>query len=222
MPAAPPQIAAGSATNFSFKLSSGTNQGQEALDLASIVDSIKDTPLGPAEPAEFMVWTPMLTWLGESDPAKAAELRAAGVAVRQQSWGSNASRPQEIERVYLDGAGALWVEVVFATFVQVGPGITDGDGDGRKEVYAKLAPVHYTGDVVAKLSNEYGKTAFTTHRLSLEIRKSLNELYSTATAAQVERFIGQPFEVPGVGTISYPFVVLKHAGGQRNVILVAP
>ena len=38
----------------------------------------------------------------------------------------------------------------------------------------------------------------------------------------VVRFIGQPFDIPGLGTIQYPFVVLKHAGGQENAILVGP
>ncbi len=28
------------------------------------------------------------------------------------------------------------------------------------------------------------------------------------------------FDVPGVGTIAYPFVVLGHTTGQKNVILV--
>jgi hypothetical protein len=221
-PAPPLTIAGGTASNFTFKLTSGKNTGQEALELSSIVDAITDTPLGPTAPAEFMVWTPMLTWLGETDPAKAADLRAAGVAVRQQTWGSTTSRPQEIERVYLDASGAIWVEVVFASFMQVGPGITDNDSDGRKEIYAKVAAIHYTSDVVDKLRMDYAKKTFTTHGLSKEVSKSLNELYSTATQAQVERYIGQPFEAAGIGTINYPFVVLKHAGGQRNVILVAP
>jgi hypothetical protein len=218
-----PEIGGGSAKNFTFKLNSGKNTGQEALDLATIVDALKDTPIAASAAAEFMVWTPMLTWLGEWDAGKAADLKAAGVAVRQQSWGGTATRPQDIERVYLDTAsGALWVEVVFASFVQVGPGITDDDGDGRKEVYARVAGIHHSSDVIDKLSKEYGKTTFTTHGLSKEVTKSLNELYSTATAAQVERYVGQPIELPGVGMINYPFVVLKHAGGQKNVILVAP
>jgi len=64
------------------------------------------------------------------------------------------------------------------------------------------------------------KTTFATHGLSIEVSKSLNELYST-TGAHVERYIGQPFDVPNLGTITYPFVVLRHSAGQENVILVA-
>jgi len=224
-PAPAPEItgtgAAGGAKNFTFPLRSGTRMGEEAVELATIVDALKDTPLG-AEPAEIMNWTPMIKWLGEWDLAKAADLTAVGVAVRQQSWGGNALRPQEIQRVFLDPASrTLWAEVAFAPFVQVGAGITDNDGDGRKEIYARVPTVHYGAEMVDKLANEYGKTMFNTHGLSKEVTKSLNELYST-TGAQVERFIGQPFEVPGVGAIKYPFVVLRHMAGQKNVILVAP
>lgn len=221
-PAPAPTIAVDGAKNFTFSLKSGANAGQEALDLASVVDTLSATGLSAADQAAFMIWTPMLTWLGEWDAAKAADLKAAGVAVRQQNWGGNSTRPQDIERVYLDNAsGTLWVEVVFASFVQIGPGITDSDGDGRKEIFAKLARIHYTKEAVDKLAHEYGTTTFTTHGFSKEVSKSLNELYSS-TAAQVEKLIGQPFDVPGLGTINYPFVVLRHTGGQKNVILVAP
>jgi acetylglutamate kinase len=76
-------------------------------------------------------------------------------------------------------------------------------------------------DIAGKLTSEYIATVYNTHGLSKEVTKSLNELYST-TAAQVEKYIGEPFEIVGTGTISYPFVVLRHANGKKNVILVAP
>ncbi|HEX7501728.1 MAG TPA: hypothetical protein VF524_15720, partial [Polyangia bacterium] len=62
---------------------------------------------------------------------------------------------------------------------------------------------------------------FSTYSLSKQVTKSLNEIYST-TGAQVERTIGQPFDVAGLGTITYPYIVLKDAVGQENVFLVAP
>jgi hypothetical protein len=221
VPSPAPEIGGGVAKNFSFKiLTPGPKMGQEVLDLATIADTTAGTPLGATEPADFMLWTPMLNWLTEWDAAKAADLKAVEVAVRQQSWGGNAVRPQELEKVFLDAQGNLWVKVVFASFVQVGPGITDDDGDGNKEIYAKVAPAQYTREIVDKLG-EYRTTTFTAHPLSKEITKALNELYSK-TAAQVERTIGQPFDVPGLGTISYPTLVLRHSGGQKNVLLVAP
>ena len=163
----------------------------------------------------------MLNWLTDWDPTKSADLKLAGVAVKQQNWGTNVQRPQELQRVYLDGAnGVLWVEVVFAPFVQVGDGITDSDGDGYKEIFAKVDSRYVSQEILDKLVG-YGQTRYTTHGMSDEVTKALREIYST-TSAQVERFIGQPFDIPGVGTIQYPFVVLKHAGGQENVILVGP
>jgi hypothetical protein len=220
-PSPQPEIGANGAANFTFPVSSGANQGLEALDLVTIVDSIKDTPLGPTEPADFMMWSSMVNWLNEWSPSKSVTLKLAGLAVRQQGWGSNVIRPQEIEKVFLDTVTRkLWVKVVFENFVQLGPGISDDDGDGRKEIYAAVAAAHYTSEILDVLTNTYMKATFTTYGLSQQVTKSLNELYST-TGAQLERYIGQPFDVTGLGTIVYPFVVLKHLAGQENVILVA-
>ncbi|HEX7597555.1 MAG TPA: carboxypeptidase-like regulatory domain-containing protein, partial [Polyangia bacterium] len=222
IPSPQPTIVAGVASGFTFPVLSGANQGQEALDLTTIVDSLKDTPFGATEPTDYMMWTPMVNWLGEWDAAKSVTLKVAGLAVRQQGWGGNAVRPQDIEKVFLDpSTGRLWVKVVFENFVQLGPGISDDDGDGRKEIYAALANAHYTAEIVNALVTNYTVTTFSTYALSKQVTKSLNEIYST-TGAQVERFIGQPFDVKDLGTIVYPYVVLKHAVGQENAILVAP
>jgi hypothetical protein len=221
VPAPAPEIAAGVAKGFSFQIKTGAKMGQEVLDLTTIADAIKDTPLGATEPAEWMLWTPMINWLNDWDTVKAAELVAVAVAVRQQNWGGNAIRPQDLEKVYFDAQGNLWVKVVFASFVQLGPSINDDDGDGLKEVYAKIAAGHYSKELADKLSQDYGKTLFTAHGLSKEITRGLRDLYST-TGAQVERTLGQPFEVMGLGTFAYPTLVLRHAGGQKNVFLVAP
>lgn len=221
-PSPQPTIVAGVASGFTFPVLSGANQGQEALDLTTIVDSIKDTPFGPTEPTDYMMWTSMVNWLGEWDAAKSVTLKVAGLAVRQQGWGGNSVRPQDIEKVFLDpSTGRLWVKVVFENFVQLGAGITDDDGDGRKEIYAAVGSAHYTAEMVNALVTNYTVTTFSTYALSKQVTKSLNEIYST-TGAQVERFIGQPFDVAGLGTIVYPYVVLKHAVGQENAILVAP
>ena len=220
-PSPQPQIAGNTAANFSFPIKTGPAMGQEALEPTSIVDAPAGSALGASEPASFMMWTPLVNWVAEWDPAKAAELRLVGTAVRQQNWGGNSQRPQEIDKAYLDPTGALWVKVVFASFVQLGPGIADDDGDGLKEIWAKVATRFVAADIAGKLTSEYIATSYNTHGLSKEVTKSLNELYST-TAAQVEKYIGEPFEIPGTGTISYPFVVLRHANGKKNVILVAP
>jgi len=219
-PSPQPTISGGIAQNFSFPIISGTSPAEEALDLTTIVDSITGTPLGPTEPTNYMMWKSMINWLTEWDAAKSVTLKLVGVAVRQQGWGGNAVLPQEIEKVFVDpNTNKLWVKVVFENFVQLGAGITDDDGDGRKEIYAAVASAHYTNEIVDALVKTY-KTTFSTHGLADQVTKGLNELYST-TGAHVECYIGQPFEVPGLGTITYPFVVLRHSAGQENVILMS-
>jgi hypothetical protein len=221
VPSPAPQIVGGVPANLSFPIRGGANDGKEALDLTSVVDSIAGTPVAAMATTDYMLWTPMLNWLTDWDPAKSADLKMAGVAVRQQNWGSNVQRPQEIQRVYLDRAnGVLWVEVVFAKFVQLGDGITDDDGDSYKEIFAKIDTRYASQEILDKLVG-YGQTRYGTYGMSKEVTKALREIYST-TSAVVERYIGQPFDIPGLGTIQYPFVVLKHAGGQENVILVGP
>jgi hypothetical protein len=217
-----PAISGGIAQNFSFTIANGANAGQEALDLTTIVDSITGTPLELIEPTNYMMWKSMINWLTEWDAAKSVTLKLVGVAVRQQSWGGNSTLPpQDIEKVFLDPiTNKLWVKVVFENFVQLGAGITDDDGDGRKEIYAAVASAHYTNEIVGALVNTYENTPFSTHGLADQVTKGLNELYST-TGAHVERYIGQPFDVPGLGTINYPFVVLRHSAGQENVILMS-
>jgi hypothetical protein len=220
-PSPQPTISGGIAQNFSFPIISGTSPAEEALDLTTIVDSITGTPLGPTEPTNYMMWKSMINWLTEWDAAKSVTLKLVGVAVRQQGWGGNAVLPQEIEKVFVDpNTNKLWVKVVFENFVQLGPGITDDDGDGRKEIYAAVASAHYTSEIVDALVNTYAKTTFSTHGFADQVTKGLNELYST-TGAHVEGYIGQLFEVPGLGTIIYPFVVLGHTGGKENVILMS-
>lgn len=211
-----PSIGAGGGKNFKFTVE---GKGVEALDASTISD---DNPLTAAEKKDYLMFRPMLNWLLNWDATKPADLNAVGVAVRQQNWGSNAVRPQEIEQVYLKGGTEIWVKVVFENFVELGSGITDKDGDGRKEIYAKVDPQLYTSEIVTKLNDEYIKPTYDTHGMSRQINDSLNELYTT-TAAEIEKYIGQSFDLPdSKGTIQYPFVVLKHSEGQQNVLLVGP
>ena len=216
-PSPQPDIASGTAKDFTFQ----TSGGGEALELSSIVDKLDDTPLTKDEKVDYLMWRPMMNWLKEWDASQLGGLPDAEGAVRQQGWGdANAVNPQAIEQVFVHGK-ELWVQVVFEAFVKLGSGVTDSDGDGRVEIYAKLAAAQYSDAIVTKLQTDYIQPTFDTHGLSKEVNQSLNELYTT-TAAQVEKYIAQPFEVTGVGTISYPFMVLKHSEGQQNVLLVGP
>jgi hypothetical protein len=208
-----------SAKDFDFQ----AQNGKQVLVVSTVKDKLGDTALDAAAKSDWMMWTPLLTYLKDWDAQKASDINNAGVAVRQQTWGDqNAVRPQDVERVYMY-KDELWIEVVFENFVKVGSGITDSDGDGRKEVFGKVAADHYSAEVIKKIKDEYlGQAALNTHGMSKEINHSLNELY-TSTAAEVEKYIGQKYDLPGgKGTISYPFVVLKHSNSEVNVLLVGP
>ncbi len=218
-PAPQPNINGG-AENFTFPITSGDNKDQEAFEGATIADAIEDTPLTADEREQFMIWKPMMNWLKNWDSSQSATINAVGVAVARQVWGSNAIAPQEIEEVYFHGE-EIWVKVVFENFVKLGSGVTDTDGDGRQEIFTKVAPTHVSADIIAKLKADYIAPTFDTHGLSKEINHSLTELYST-TSASVKGYIGEPFTVEGSGTVSYPFVVLEHSQGQINVLLVSP
>lgn len=220
-PSPQPTIVSAKASNFTFPAKSDPHKGVEVLDTATIADAIKDTPITAAEQSARLLWSPMRTWLTNWDATKSLGISAVGVAVRQQSWGTNAVLPQDIESVYIHNQ-EIWVKVIFEDFVKLGAGITDTDHkDKRVEIFARVNSKFYTAEILTKLQTDYIKPTFNTHGLSLEIGKSLNELYST-TAAAVEKYIGQPYTVPNLGTINYPFVVLKHSGGARNVLLIGP
>jgi len=213
-----PSIGAG-AQGFDFQ----AQNGKQVLDVATIRDRLDDTALDAAAKGGWMMWRPLMTYLKDWDADKVADINDAGEAVRKQTWGdSSAVGPQDIERVFLY-QDELWVEVVFETFVKVGSGVSDSDGDGRREVFGKMAPDHYSSEVINKIKGDYlGQAALSTHAMSREIENSLYYLY-TATAAELEKHIGEPYDLPGgAGTISYPFTVLKHSAGQINVLLCGP
>ncbi|MBW2735424.1 MAG: carboxypeptidase regulatory-like domain-containing protein [Deltaproteobacteria bacterium] len=216
-PANLPALSGGNAENFDFAIGSGDNQGAPALE--NIVDTLADTDLTQAEQDDFMMWSPLRNWLVNWDATKSTDLNAAGVAITQQSWGSDAVKPQAITMAYLHGQD-LWVKVVFENFVELGSGITDSDADGRKEIFAKVNSTLYKSEIITKVQDDYITPTYNTHGLSKQLSDALNELYST-TAPEVTKYIGQAFEVTGAGSVAYPFVVLTHSGGQVNVLLVA-
>ena len=219
-PSPAPTIVSKQAKGFTFPGRSAPHKGTEVLDLSTLVDDIKDTPLTAAEQQQPMIFKPMRNWLVSWDATKAAGINAAGAAVRLQTWGSSAVRPQDMEMVYLHGK-QLWVKVVFEPFVTLGAGVSDTDKDKRKEVFARVNASLYTDEVIDKLEASYLAKTFNTHGMSKEIAASCDELYTT-TGAQVARYIGQPYTMAGAGKVEYPFVVLKHTGGFVNVLLLGP
>jgi hypothetical protein len=225
IPSPPPNIIAGVAAGFNFPVGTGVDQ---ALVNSSIVDTFAQTGLPATAATDFMLWTPMVSWLSGSkralDAAVLNKVRAVGSAVSLQAWGGNTPKPQQIESVYLSGSD-LWVKIVFEPFVQLGAGIADDDGDGKKEIFAKVDPKHIDAKVLDLLQNQYAKTTLGTLALKAELSEAMNELYSS-TNLHILNTIGQPYTVPNnLGTINYPFVAHEQSGSKgkvQGVLLVAP
>ncbi len=223
-PSPQPTIEAGGAKSFTFPISGGG----EALELTSIVDTFAQTGLPATTADEAMLWTPMVNWLSEEkrglDATLLNKIRAVGTAVAGQGWGSSSLRPQQIEGVYLV-EGVLWVKVVFEGFVQLGAGISDDDGDGRKEVFAKVSAAQYSKTITDLLANEYVKTRLGTLALKTELSAALNELY-TSTNLQIVGTVGKAYELAGVGSLKYPFVVHEQTDQKgkkiKGALLVGP
>jgi len=189
---------------------------------ATMVDSLGELPLTAPELEQRLTWRPLLNFLLNRDPEAAAGLNAEDKAVAAQRWGSAPKSPaQRLERAYLHGE-ELWVELVFEPFVTLGPGITDSDEDGFKELFARVDPRHLGAGLPEDLREHYIAPRFSTLGLRDIVKAAESALYS-ATNPEVIGIIGEPFEVPGFGTLAYPFVVLQANANDKTVaVLVAP
>ncbi len=220
-PAEPPSLAQGQAAGFDFPVD--VEGGPvSAFDTTAIFDTADAAGLSAQTLADAMAWDPaikqfLLNW----DLAAANPLYEAGNAVESQRWGgSSVLEPQEIEELFVQD-GALYAEVTFRGFLTLGEGITDSDGDGRAEVYAKINPELYTQAVVAKLEDDYIGKTYTVLELRAAVEHIRSDLYSE-TNPQLEAALGESFEAEGVGIFEYPAVVLSHANSAVNVLLIEP
>jgi hypothetical protein len=222
-PSPQPDIDSTGAKNFTFPLQGGTYKGEETLAAGSIVASFDKT--GLSSQADFLMVEPVLNWLLDWSPTKVVDLNAAVLAVRQQTWGSSSLRPQDIEMLWISPTKEVWVKIVFEGFVKLGSGVTDADGDGRKEIYAKLNTKLVTAEVVDKVQTDYVTTKLSTLEMRTELNSALHHLY-TSTNLQIKKTIGQPYDLVGVGTIKYPFLIHEQTDlkGKKiqGALLIAP
>jgi len=210
-----------SPSTFDFAVQTGSSQ-QQAFDSATVVDTIAETPLTAGEVEHAFLWQPGVDFLLTWDFDQASPLYAVGLAVRQQKWGAASTlAPQEIERGFLHN-GEVWVQVVFQSFVTLGQDVTDSDGDGKREVYARVAAAHFSAALHKELKERYIEPQLSTLQLRDLLRENLNALYSTSNPELVSA-AGIPYSHSELGTVQYPFAVIKHAGpGIVNVFLVEP
>lgn len=223
-PSNPPSLSA-SPTGFSFPLpEQAPHSGQEALVMATVVDKLEETPLTREEIAAAFPWEPgVMKYLSKWNLDQAADLYYATQAIQTQKWGG-ASRlaAQTVEDGYVHDGKEIWVKLVFEDFLTVGAGIGDDDGDGKKEVFARVTGALYTEEILAKLA-DYATTTFDGLGLRSLMQQILDDLYSRTNPIFL-RTIGVPYEIPGLGTIEYPLAVIAHqgAGGIVNVLLGSP
>ncbi len=222
-PATLPSIVSGTASGFDFTLGSGApNEGQQALDLASIVDTMAETPLTTAEQASALYWEPAIDiYLVNWDILKSLNLYFVNLAVRGQKWGGASVLPtQALQHTYLH-SGEIWVKLSFADFLDLGTGITDSDGDGEREIFARVTPAHFDTEVYSKLLDDYVTPVYDTLGLRDDLQYILDNLYSR-TSPSLIRIIGEPYEISGLGTFAYPHVGLEHSDATVNGLLVGP
>lgn len=218
-PSPAPSIVSGVASDFSFPR---PGPG-EVLQLESIVDTLAATGLPQAVQEQYMMWAPLLSTLLQTKETvdAAAPLAEVTAGVQGQSWGGSGARPQTMGRVFFDKAkNELWVEVVFGSFVALGPGITDSDGDGYAEVFAKVAPITTLPQLVAPIT-AYNETPIDTLGAKAALDNLISILYSTSNPAIVAT-LGEAYELPGLGSLKHPFAVVRHGNDALNVFLLAP
>lgn len=220
-----PDIQGGTATGFDFPMTSGDHAGEQVLDVATIADSLADTPVSAAEQQASLLWEPAVTiHLVAWDIEKSENLYYADNAIKAQKWGSAATLPpQSAWHLYLHGSD-IWVEVAFEAHLQLGAGVTDSNGDGYREIFAKVNPALFDADVHAALSGDYtshkyDETAFAELIAGGTEEGILDKLYSRFPM-QPHSNIGEPYDVPGLGTIQYPFMVIKGMAPKDDHVIV--
>lgn len=221
-PAVLPSV--GTPASLDFEVGSGIHSGQQALDVTSVVDDVDDTPYGGVPADGVVLWDPALHYLAMSwNLDNTTPLTTAGVAVRSQKWdGTGILSVQELERTHLDG-GDIWVEVVFQEFVDLDPDITDADGDGLREVWAKINPIHFDTALYAQLRDVYVVDTFGAIELGGILDENLDRLYSRGLNADIVSATGVPYSDTELGTVEYPFAVVVYGTvAVTSVFLAEP
>jgi hypothetical protein len=232
-PSPVPSLGADGATGLTFPVPGQADQipcsfaGDEAIDLATVADSLP-AAISQAEQRDALLWEPMQVTLMQWDASAAADLYCVGAAIRRQRWGSTqADLPfgQSIEEVYLHDSGGeleVWVKVAFASFVELGSGITDSDGDSRLEIFARADGRMMNTAVREYLLGDYSTAALDAYALGTHLADLVDRFYGV-TNPRIDSYTGTSVTVPGHGTLAHPFAVVTHSGsGIQNVLLAGP
>jgi len=215
-----------SPTGFDFPLSDlAPNSGQQLLDNSTLVDSLGDTSITADEQAAAALWLPaVMVYLSTDwDAQKVLNLYYGNTAVKGQDWGQDSPAPslppQTIQHLYLHD-GELWVEIAFEDNVDLGTDITDSNGDGYREVFGQIAPAHFTSEVYDELANNYVAAELDVDGLKTLIEDEIIDDLYFDFPMQPYSGIGESFEVPGAGTIVYPFMVVQGVSPKDDIFVV--
>ena len=167
-----------------------------ALDAATIRDRIADTPLTDAERALPFAWQPLTNYLLEHDYERAAPLIVAGAPISAERWGNaGLSRPlQQIALAYLH-ADQLWVKVEFrpeVTWIAA----SDEDGDGYREIYARLKVEPLAAELRALILDDYAARVLSEEQVGDYFFALCSEWYQSLQSYLLEGEEARPWPNP--------------------------
>lgn len=192
------------------------------LAAESIVERLDQTPLSPAELRRPMAWEPMTTWLLAQDYDHAVPLAVAGWTIAEQRWADDRVEEayQRIATAWLH-ADELWVQVDLAPWADFlsGAADDDGDGDGYREFYARLAEPA-PPEALALLRDDYLTRRLADAELAgwgLELGRAWYDRYRTETLDD-ETCAGFPAGLDLDETVLHELAGI--ALGPRRIIVV--
>lgn len=190
-----------------------------ALVRDTIRDKLSETPLTDQELERPLAWTPLVKHLLEWNYDAAYSLLVIGSQVSGAKWGNDdLVRPlQQIATGYLHG-DEIWVKVEFRPEVTWLP-LTDEDGDGYREVYARMNAPGYPPELLAEIRGDYLSKPLTTEEMETYFFELASDWYQSLMTETLEPETTRPWpnahtepeivEALGGKSFASPFVVMK-------------
>ncbi len=137
---------------------------KNALDSATLSDSLSGTPLLPNEICTPMAWAGLREYLIKWDLGKARSLIESCNRVAEENWENDkVSRPmQELSRLYLHAGPngwELWGKIEVKPWAKaLFPVLHDEEGDGFCDFYGRLNTTNTDQDVFKRIVSDYRTT----------------------------------------------------------------
>jgi len=185
----------------------------------TVCDGVSETPLTEPELERPLAWTPLIKHLLEWDYDAAYSLLVIGSQVSGEKWGNDdLVRPlQQLSTAYLHGDD-IWVKVEFRPEVTWLP-ITDEDGDGYGELYARINAPGCPPELVAQIRGDYLTKSLTAEEMETYFFELASDWYQSLMTETLDPETTRPWPnadtepeiVAAMGGKSFagPFVVMK-------------